>query len=203
MKSPREQREIDIRSGIAHFEGNKLEAYKCSAGKPTIGIGATYYEDGTPVRMGDKINQERAQELFEFHMADAMRKVKEDPGYQKLTPNAQGAVQSFAFNVGPNFMERGDDFATITRAIKAGDPHAVADALPLYDNGGTPGLVRRRKWEADLARRPAMDPVDSTLRNDRTRALGTEAVLGGKTVRWAGENFGWQSPESYDKVYNR
>ena len=40
---------------IKYFEGCKLEAYKCPAGKWTIGIGATYYTDGTPVKQGDKL----------------------------------------------------------------------------------------------------------------------------------------------------
>ena len=30
--------------------------------------------------------------------------------------------------------------------------------------------------------------------------VGTKAILGGKPVIWAGDNYGWQSPESYKKI---
>jgi len=185
---------------IADFEGYERNAYRDSEGIPTIGIGSTSYEDGSPVRMGDSISDERIQALKEFHMDRARSRVSQLEGYQALPPNAKAAVDSFAFNVGPNFIDRGDDFATITRAIKASDPQAIADALPLYDNSGTPGLVRRRAAEARLAVQPAMDPIDSTLANDRTRAFGTEAVLGGKPVQWGGIDYGWQSPESFSTI---
>jgi len=33
------------------------------------------------------------------------------------------------------------------------------------------------------------------------RKVGTKAILGGKPVIWAGDNYGWQSPESYKKLY--
>jgi len=39
---------------LVHFEGIRLKPYYCSAGKATIGIGSTYYEDGTPVKITDK-----------------------------------------------------------------------------------------------------------------------------------------------------
>ena len=40
---------------IKEFEGFRSQAYKCSAGKWTIGYGSTLYEDGTPVKQGDTI----------------------------------------------------------------------------------------------------------------------------------------------------
>jgi lysozyme len=45
-------------------EGEKLEAYKCTAGTWTIGIGITIYPEGTRVKKGDKITKERSLELF-------------------------------------------------------------------------------------------------------------------------------------------
>jgi len=197
FKRKRDQALADM---VAHFEGEHKDAYLDSEGIPTIGIGATSYEDGSEVQMGDRITKDRVNELFKFHLDRATEKIRNEAGFQKLPPNAQSAVKSFAFNAGPNFMERGDDFATITRAIKAGDAQAVADALPLYDNGGLPGLVRRRAAEARLATRPAMDSIDSTLANDRTRAFGTPAILKGKTVKWGGPDYGWQSLESFNLI---
>jgi len=196
----KQRREQELADMVAHFEGEHQDAYLDSERIPTIGIGATTYEDGSKVKMGDNITKQRVDELFKFHLDRATEKVRNDPGFQQLPPNAQAAVKSFAFNVGPNFMDDPEGFGTITRAIQASDPQAIAEALPLYDNSGTPGLVRRRAAEARLAVRPAMDPVDSTLANDRTRAFGTPAVKNGMPVKWGGPEYGWQSPESFDLI---
>ena len=45
-----------------------------------------------------------------------------------------------------------------------------------------------------------MDSVDSTLANDLTRKFGTNAVLKGKPVKWGGQDYGWQSPASFDSI---
>ena len=50
---------------IKSFEGCRLDAYKCSAGVPTIGYGNTYYPNGDKVQMGDVITLEQAVELFD------------------------------------------------------------------------------------------------------------------------------------------
>ena len=50
---------------IKSFEGCRLNAYKCSAGVPTIGYGNTYYPNGDKVQMDDVITLEKAKELFD------------------------------------------------------------------------------------------------------------------------------------------
>ena len=50
---------------IKSFEGCRLNAYKCSAGVPTIGYGNTYYPNGDKVQMSDVITLEKAKELFD------------------------------------------------------------------------------------------------------------------------------------------
>jgi lysozyme len=50
---------------IKSFEGCRLNAYKCSAGVPTIGYGNTYYPNGDKVKMGDVITLQQAKELFD------------------------------------------------------------------------------------------------------------------------------------------
>ena len=52
---------------IKMFEGCKLEAYLCPAKIWTIGWGATFYEDGSKVKPGDKITQSKADSLLDFH----------------------------------------------------------------------------------------------------------------------------------------
>ena len=54
--------------------------------------------------------------------------------------------------------------------------------------------------EARLAVQPAMDPVDSTLANDRSRKFGTDAIREGNPVKWGGIDHGWQSPESFSTI---
>ena len=49
---------------IKKWESCKLESYKCPAGLWTIGFGNTFYEDGSKVKQGDKITQQRAEDLF-------------------------------------------------------------------------------------------------------------------------------------------
>lgn len=49
---------------IKKWEGCKLNAYVCEAGKNTIGFGNTFYEDGSKVKPGDKITQKRADQLL-------------------------------------------------------------------------------------------------------------------------------------------
>ena len=189
---------------ITEFEGFEPDAYYVPGEDfPTIGYGATFYEDGSPIGPNDRISEAQAQKLLEFHIERNRGPVSKLEGYRRLPPNAQVAVDSFAFNVGGNFVDDDDNFGTINRAIRAGDAPAVADALPLYINPGSSveaGLRRRRKAEAELALTPAMDPVDSTLANDLSRKFGTEAVLEGKPVMWGGKDYGWQSPESFNTI---
>jgi lysozyme len=49
---------------IKRFEGLILKAYKDKTGVWTIGYGGTHYEDGTPVRSGDRITKARAEKLL-------------------------------------------------------------------------------------------------------------------------------------------
>lgn len=82
---------------IQSFEGLRLEAYQCEAGKWTIGWGHT----GSDVKPGLKINQMRADELFR---ADVFQKaelpVNKLPNADLLTQNQFDALCSLAFNRG-------------------------------------------------------------------------------------------------------
>lgn len=186
---------------IRSYEGFEKDAYRLDGENfNTIGYGSTSYEDGRSVGDNDRVSKEQAQKLLDFHIDRTRGPVSELEGYRQLPPNAQVAVDSFAYNTGPNFINDDEGYGTINRAIRSGNAEEIAKALPLYDNGGLPGLVRRRKEEADLAVTPAMDLVDSTLANDSTRKFGTEAVLDGERVRWGGADYGWQSPGSFSTI---
>lgn len=134
---------------IKRFEGCKLKAYKCPAGVWTIGYGNTFYEDGTKVKEGDVITQERADELFDIiindfaRMTDAL--VKSD-----VTENNFAAIVSFTFNVGTGNLKR----STLLRKVNANpkDPSIRAEFMKWTRANGEvlKGLVRRREAEAKL-----------------------------------------------------
>lgn len=138
---------------IKSFEGCKLTAYKCSAGKDTVGYGNTFYEDGTPVKPGDKITQERADSLFELIANDFAKKV--DPLVtDKVTPNQFAALVSFAYNAGVGNLKA----STLLKKVNANpnDPTIKDEFLKWNKAGGKvlPGLTRRREAEAALYFKP-------------------------------------------------
>ena len=134
---------------IKRFEGCKLKAYKCPAGVFTIGYGSTFYEDGTKVKEGDVITQERADELFDVIISDFVRMtdalVKSD-----VTENNFSALVSFTFNVGTGNLRK----STLLRKVNANpkDPSIRAEFMKWTraNNVVLRGLVRRREAEAKL-----------------------------------------------------
>ena len=134
---------------IKSFEGCKLKAYQCSAMKWTIGYGNTFYEDGKPVKMGDAITQEKAEQLFELISADFSSKVaKLVPSH--ITPNQFGALTSFAYNCGVVNLQK----STLLKKVNANhnDPTIRGEFLKWNKAGGKvlAGLTRRREAEANL-----------------------------------------------------
>jgi lysozyme len=134
---------------IKKFEGCKLKAYKCPANVWTIGFGNTFYEDGSKVKEGDVITQERANELFDIIISDFVRMsnalVKSD-----VTENNFSAIVSFAFNVGTGNLKK----STLLKKVNADpkDPTIKAEFMKWTkaNNVVLKGLVRRREAEAKL-----------------------------------------------------
>lgn len=177
---------------IKAFEGFEPKAYpRPEGGGYAYGYGFNYDASGRDVTPQATITRQQADPLLKVKVDQHASKVRKDPGYQKLSPNAQAAVESFAFNAGPNFFGA-VNFQTLTDAIKSGNDKKVAEALKLYTNGGMPGLVRRREAEARLATTPYMSPKNSTLANDLTRKDGTKAVKQGKPVTWDAASKTWK-----------
>lgn len=134
---------------IKKFEGCKLKAYKCPANVWTIGFGNTFYQDGTKVKEGDVITQERADELFDIIISDFVRMtdalVKSD-----VTENNFSALVSFTFNVGTGNLKK----STLLKKVNANpkDPSIKAEFMKWTraNNVVLKGLVRRREAEAKL-----------------------------------------------------
>lgn len=134
---------------IKKFEGCKLKAYKCSAGVPTIGYGATFYEDGSKVKMTDSITQQRADELLHYHIGLFSEKVK--PLIKSaLNDNQFSALVSFAYNVGVGALSKSTLLKKVN--INAKDASISAEFAKWIKAGGKilTGLEKRRAAESQL-----------------------------------------------------
>jgi lysozyme len=145
---------------IKEFEGCKLTAYPdpLSKGKPyTIGWGSTCKKDGSEWFLGEKITQAEADELLIFQLdRNYLPRLEKIPGWQDLNPYQQGALLSFAYNLGANFYGS-QGFETITRVLKNQEWDKIESTLIMYRNPGSPvesGLRRRRAVEAKLFLQP-------------------------------------------------
>lgn len=132
------------------FEGLYLKPYLCDAGVPTIGYGATFYEDGTRVTLKDPpITKARAEALLRWHvtryfMPPTMRLC---PGAD--TPGRIAALCDFAFNLGTGNLKA----STLRRKVNAGEWDQVPAQFMRWNKAGgrvLRGLVRRRQAEVDL-----------------------------------------------------
>lgn len=140
---------IDI---VKEFEGCRLTAYLCPADKWTIGYGATFYENGVPVRQGDTITQERAEELLSKLYIDFESKVK-PLVLVEINENQLGALTSFAYNVGIANLKS----STLLRKLNSGDYEGAQLEFGkwIYSNKVVlNGLVRRREAESKLFATP-------------------------------------------------
>jgi len=134
---------------IKSFEGCKLKAYQCSAKKWTIGYGNTFFEDGTLVKIGDAITQEKAEQLFELIANEFASKVAKLVT-SNVTDNQFGALTSFAYNCGVVNLQK----STLLKKVNANhnDPTIKDEFLKWNKAGGKvlAGLTRRREAESNL-----------------------------------------------------
>ena len=123
---------------IKKFEGCSLSAYKCPRGIWTIGWGHT-----AGVKQGDRITQEKADELlkkdlkvFEAHVSNIVK--------IPVTQNQFDALVSFCYNCGA---------ANLRKLVSNRNAAQIAAAIPLYNKSGgkvLAGLVKRRAEEKSL-----------------------------------------------------
>ena len=84
---------------IKSFEGCRLNAYKCSAGVPTIGYGNTYYPNGDKVQMDDVITLQQAIELFD-DLIVRYERIVESKLKVEVKQNEFDALVSHTYNTG-------------------------------------------------------------------------------------------------------
>jgi len=132
------------------FEGLYLRPYMCPAGVPTIGYGATFYEDGQRVHLKDPaITRERAEQLLLWHIRSEYL-----PAVLQLCPNVRdpgrlAALIDFTFNLGDGQLRA----STLRKRVNAGAWDAVPAEFRKWVRGGgrvLRGLVLRREAEIEL-----------------------------------------------------
>lgn len=137
------------RSLIRRFEGCRLRAYQCSAKKWTIGFGATRFEDGSSVKQGDIITQERADRLFVI-LLDQFATQLRPLITSNVNDNQFGALLSFAYNAGIGAFRN----STLRRLVNANPDNPLIRQEFLKwvkaNNVVLKGLQRRRDAEANL-----------------------------------------------------
>ena len=128
---------------IKHFEGCRLEAYKCPAGVWTLGYGHT-----KGVKEGDAIEQEAAEaflieDLESFEQA--VTRLVEVP----LTQQQFDALVSWTFNLGAGNLAE----STLLRKLNNYQYAEVPEQMMRWVRAGgqvLDGLVKRRAAEAAL-----------------------------------------------------
>lgn len=132
---------------IKGFEGERLEAYQCSAGVWTIGSGHT-----KDVKQGDTCTDAQADEW----LIEDIRKVVDELG-RYVTPDVTQsqfiALVSLGFNIGAiNVVTK---CPKLIRKLNASDFEGAANEFLDCDKAGgvrVAGLTRRREAEARLMR---------------------------------------------------
>ena len=135
---------------IKSFEGFRSAPYKCPAGIPTIGYGATFYPDGKKVTMTDAvITEAKGTELLQSMLTSFERYV-DSYCRDDINQHQFDALVSFAYNLGPANLKS----STLLKKVNANpEDETIRDEFMKWVNGGgkkLPGLVKRRQAEADL-----------------------------------------------------
>lgn len=124
---------------IQASEGLRLAAYRCTAGRLTIGFGHNC--DASPVpdvsRVGDRISRKLADDLFFKDLAAVVWEVRRElPWATTLDAPRQAVLYDMAFNLGLGGLLR---FRNTLRFIEAGDYSRAARNMLLSKWAGQVG----------------------------------------------------------------
>jgi lysozyme len=135
---------------IKFFEGFRSAPYKCPAGIPTIGYGATFYPDGKKVTMTDKAITEQEGTALLQNMLVSFEKYVDSYCVDTITQNQFDALVSFTYNLGPANLKS----STLLKKVNANpeDETIHLEFMKWVKAGGKTlkGLVRRREAESQL-----------------------------------------------------
>ena len=135
---------------IKKYEGFKASPYRCPAGIPTIGYGATYYPDGTKVKLTDKPITTREADTMLLNMLKHYEQGVDSFTTDKVNQNQFDALVSIAYNIGLQALKG----SSLIRKVNL-DPNdkTIKNEFMRWTkaNGKVlDGLLARRKEEAKL-----------------------------------------------------
>ena len=134
---------------LAELEGLELQAYKCSAGVWTIGLGNTFYENGSKVKRGDTITKDQAYSLFSFTSVLFSNFINDNVKV-KINQNQFNALFCFTYNVGMSAFKN----STLLRIlnVNSNDGNIAKQFLRWNKIAGveSKGLTNRRIKESSL-----------------------------------------------------
>jgi len=128
---------------LAELEGLRLKPYLCPAGIPTIGLGNTFYENGTKVTMKDKaITKDEAYHLF-FLITTKFEKTLNENLPLNINQNQFDALFCFCYNVGQGAFKK----STLLRVIKLNhnEKTSITNAFLMWKGKNNLLLSRRNK----------------------------------------------------------
>ena len=135
---------------IKKFEGCRLASYTDSVGVWTIGYGSTMWTDGKPIKQGETINMETAEELLMWEISNKSKSVAAMLDKVYYNQNQFDALVSFTFNLGVGALAK----STLLKIIRKNphDPNIRNEFMKWCHAGGKElkGLKLRRQAEADL-----------------------------------------------------
>lgn len=128
-------------------EGFRKNAYQDSVGVWTIGYGNTRYENGTPVKKGDTVTDERAEQLF-LNTLKTYENAVNSTIKAKLNQNQFDALVSLTYNIGTAGFSR----SKLAKLVNQNPEHeGIKQQFEAWRfAGGKPILLNRRKREYDL-----------------------------------------------------
>jgi lysozyme len=134
---------------LMNNEGVILHPYRDSVGIWTIGVGCTYWEDGSKVKEGDApITLERAMELFKSilkHYELAVYTNTRDD----INQNQFDSLVSLTYNIGINGFKN----STLLKQINLiGSEDSIREAFLMWKK--PPEILGRRKREVELYFKP-------------------------------------------------
>lgn len=130
---------------LMNNEGVVLKPYLDTKGIPTIGVGNTYYEDGSKVTMSDPpITEKRAIELFKWilkHYELAVYSNTRDD----INQNQFDSLVSFTYNIGVNGFKK----STLLKRVNANaSKESITSGFMMWTKNKE--LISRRKKEVAL-----------------------------------------------------
>lgn len=128
---------------IREFEGLKLKAYVCPAGKQTIGYGHT-----ATARAGAEITKEQAEKLLREDVARCEAAIKRHVKVP-LSANQFSALCSWVFNLGEGNLASSTLLARLNEGAYARIPEELMRWV-FVKRERFAGLVRRREAEVKL-----------------------------------------------------